>query len=121
MNGEDKVKYVLNDAAGYSAVELPYRDDTIAMVFILPKEIEGLKSTENQIDVKFMVNISNAFKQADRSKVFLSIPKFRMETRYTLVNDLIRLGIVDMLDVKAADFSAMLPRTPKRFLQRCNP
>ena len=116
MNGEERVKYVLNDAAGYSAVELPYRDGNIVMDFILPKEIEGLKSLEKQIDLKFMVNISNAFKQADRPEVILSIPKFRMETQYKLETALPHLGIVDMFDVKAADFSAMFPSTPDAFI-----
>lgn len=116
MHAQERLKYVNNDAAGYSAVELPYKDGNIAMVFILPKEIEGLKGLEKQIDAKFMSNLFNALRQAERPEVCLGIPKFKMETQYKLETDLPRLGIVDMFDVKSADFSAMLPNTPNAFI-----
>ena len=116
MNGKERVNYVLDDVTGYSAVELPYRDGNIAMVFILPKEIDGLKSIEKQIDVKFMANVSNALKQAEKPEVILGIPKFKMETQYLLEKDLSRLGIVDMFDVNTADFSVMLPSQPDAFI-----
>ena len=116
MHAQERVRYVSNDAAGYSAVEMPYKDGNIAMVFILPNEIEGLKSLEKQIDVKFMSNLFDALKQAGAPEVILAIPKFKMETKYKLEKDLPRLGIVDMFNVKAADFSAMLPNTPDAFI-----
>ena len=116
MSGKERVKYVSNDAAGYTAVELPYRDGNIAMVFILPNEIDGINTLEKQIDVKFMSDISNAFKEAASPEVILGIPKFKMETHYKLEKDLPGLGIVDMFDAKAADFSVMLPNTPDAFI-----
>lgn len=116
MNGKERVKYILDDVAGYSAVELPYRDGNIAMVFILPKEIEGLKDTEKKLDSKFIATVFNSLKQASKPEVILQIPKFKMEATYQLEKDLPRLGIVDMFDVKKANFTAMLPNTPDAFI-----
>ena len=86
------------------------------MVFILPKGIESLNSIENQIDVKYLANIFNALKQAERPVVILGIPKFEMETRYQQEKVISYLGIVDMFDCKAADFSVMLPSRPDAFI-----
>ena len=116
MNGEEKVRYILDSNSGYSAVELPYRDGNIAMVFILPNAIEGLVDIEKKIDTGLMSDVLKKLKTADSPEVILGIPKFKMEAMYELKQDLPKVGIVDMFSPAAAKFSAMLPETPEIFL-----
>ena len=116
MNGKERVKYVLDNNVGYSAVELNYRDGNIAMVFVLPKETYGLADIEKKLNLGIMTDIAKKLEVADSPEVILGIPKFKMETTYELKKDLPKLGIVDMFNYPAADFSAMLPESPEAFI-----
>ena len=115
MNGEEKVKYVMDSSAGYSAVELPYKNCNVAMVIILPEAIDGLATLEKKLD-SVLGDMMQKLKQANRPDVILGIPKFKMEAQYKLEKMLPQMGIVDMFDPKAADFSAMLPNTPDAYI-----
>ena len=116
MNGQERVKYVLDENVGYSAVELLYKDGNIAMILILPKEVEGLADIEKQLESGLMTDISKKLRSAECPEVILRIPKFKMETTYELKDDLPKLGIIDMFNRTAANFSSMLPNTPEAFI-----
>lgn len=82
-------------------MELPYKDDNLAMDIILPTEINGLTKLEQILDLTLLKN-----------KVILGIPKFKLEEEYKLKDALSTLGIVDMFSPTTADFSVMLPENP---------
>ena len=112
MHGEENVKYVFAERKGYSAVELPYKDDNLAMDIILPTEINGLTKLEQILDLTLLKNILNSLDVAVKPKVILGIPKFKLEEEYKLKDALSTLGIVDMFSPTTADFSVMLPENP---------
>ena len=116
MNGKEKVKFLQDDSMGYSAVEMSYKECNIAMDIILPKEIDGLTDIEKKLDLSFLRNLSKKLQLAGRPEVILGIPKFKMEAQYQLEEVLPQLGIVDMFNPNAADFSAMSPHTPAPFI-----
>ena len=116
MYAEQKLRYITDDNLGYSAVELPYKDGSITMVFILPTQQDGLSELEKMLDSSCLRNVCALIKTAQRPEVILGIPKFKMEAEYSLTEALPRLGIVDMFDSTTADFSAMLPTTPDAFV-----
>ena len=116
MNCEQYARYIEDEALEYSAVELPYKDDNITMLFILPNKLDGLKELEKNMNSSFLRNIFVTLKTAEHPKVILGIPKFIMETGYSLNSVLPNLGIVDMFKQGKADFSAMLPSTPDAYV-----
>ena len=105
------VRYYKDDEIEYSAVELPYADSNIAMVFVLPDEIGGLSRLELRMAHEFLMNVFDGIGQAGSMKVIIGIPKFTLEIQYNLKEILQSLGLYDMFNPETADFSAMLSET----------
>jgi serpin B len=86
---------------GYQAVELPYRDSNMAMLFILPEagrfeEIEGMFSAES---------VTVITEDLTPQQVRLFVPKFTFESEFNLSETLIQMGMPAAFD--NADFSGM--------------
>ena len=116
MFSKERLKYTLDNDIGYSAVKLPYKDCSIAMVIILPNAIDGLANLEKKLDPTLLRDILQKVGKANRPEVQLGIPKFKMEANYKLETVLPKLGIISMFDSNMADFSAILPKTPDAFI-----
>jgi serpin B len=99
MSQIESLKYAESD--GYQAVELPYRDSTVAMLFILPEagqfeEIEGTFS---------VASVTTMTKDLTPQLVHLFVPKFTFESEFNLSETLIQMGMVAAFG--NADFSGM--------------
>ena len=116
MFSEEYLKYTLDNDIGYSAVELPHKNCSIAIVIILPNAIDGLANLERKLDPTLLRDILQKVGKANQTEVDLGIPKFKMETNYKLEKVLPKLGIVSMFDPNLADFSAILPKTLEAFI-----
>ncbi|MCD6226904.1 serpin family protein [Candidatus Micrarchaeota archaeon] len=89
-------------------LELPYDSDMnnnkLSMLIILPKNKSGLSSVEQSLTL----NKINQWRSGlSKTKVDVSFPKFKMETEYTLNNDLADMGMPTAFIPGAADFSGM--------------
>lgn len=97
--------YGENDVARY--VIIPYKGSKgISMMVILPQVPYQLQKVEKKINKRPGV-INEWFKSASNREVNLKLPKFKFEEKYDLKELLIGLGITDMFDMKAADFSGI--------------
>jgi len=83
-------------------VELPYEGNDASMLILLPERIDGMTSLEKQLTVD---NLEKWRSEMIKSRLFLQIPKFTLETEYNLVLDLMALGIADAFG--PADFSGI--------------
>jgi serine protease inhibitor len=83
-------------------LELPYLGDKLSMLIILPNEIDGIKSLEGSFDAQ---KIAQWNEELSRMRLFVSIPKFIMETDYDLIPELKELGISAAFG--PADFSGI--------------
>ena len=90
---------------GYQVVELPYRDSSMSMVFVLPEagrfeEIEGAFSAE------FLAGVEGNLAP---ERVALTVPKFRFESEFSLAETLIQMGMPAAFGggAEGADFSGM--------------
>jgi serpin B len=86
---------------GYQAVELPYRDSNVAMLFILPEagrfeEMQGTFSAES---------ITAITEDLTPQQVRLFVPKFTFESEFNLSETLIQMGMPAAFG--NADFSGM--------------
>ena len=87
----------------YVAVEIPYRNTSIAMLIIMPKNLEDF--VEN-LTYTQLNSIVQAVIKAEPKEIELIMPKFHVKDKYDMVDTLKTLGIKDVFGDNA-DFSRM--------------
>ena len=90
---------------GITLIELPYKGDELSMVVILPKFPDGIPALEKQMNAETLARWLGMLK--DRGSLEVSLPRFRLETRYELPDHLQALGMIDAFG--DADFTGMAP------------
>ncbi|MDP7019921.1 MAG: serpin family protein, partial [Pirellulaceae bacterium] len=69
------------DADGFAIVELPYKGEDISMVVIAPNKATGLVEIEARLT---SANLNRWVGQLSERDTHVHLPKFKMETKYTL-------------------------------------
>ncbi|KAI9558324.1 hypothetical protein GHT06_015077 [Daphnia sinensis] len=83
-------------------LEMPFLGDDVSFFALLPEGNNGLEETISRLTLDTLRNaMSNTFPVT----VEVGIPKFRMEQTLSLRNVLVKMGLTDMFDSLAADFS----------------
>jgi serpin B len=88
--------------SGYTAVELPYSGGEISMVLVVP-DAGAFEAFESALDAD---QLSAILDDLERSEVALSLPKFEMESEFSLNQALAAMGMGGAFTT-AADFSGM--------------
>jgi serpin B len=95
---------------GYRAVddlqvlEMPYAKGELSMIVLLPKEIEGLADLEKKVTQE---NIEQWTKGLRRQKVIVYLPRFKMDSQFSLKDTLQAMGMTLAFDDRKANFSRM--------------
>jgi len=100
IDTEDVFNYAETD--DLQILELPYTGDDISMIILLPKN-NDLSSTIDTIDSDMFSEWTESMVE---TKVNIYLPKFKVETSYTLKNYLIELGM-NIPFTSSADFSGI--------------
>ena len=100
IDTEDVFNYAETD--DLQILELPYTGDDISMIILLPKN-NDLSSTIDTIDSDMFSEWTESMVE---TKVDIYLPKFKVETSYTLKNYLIELGM-NIPFTSSADFSGI--------------
>jgi serpin B len=79
-------------------VELPYDEDKLSMLLILPKERHTLEEMIQKMTTSHMDYMFNELKHLHTSKVHLKLPRFRMKATRSLVEPLKKLGLSTLFD-----------------------
>ena len=101
MHHFDEVRYT--ESAEFQAVELPYKGEELAMVILLPRELEGCGTLESRLNPGLL---STSLKEMKKQKVEIFLPRFKLETSSDLVAPLTRMGMPDAFAAEA-NFSGM--------------
>jgi serpin B len=101
--GEDK-KFNYTETQDLKILELNYQGNNISMIIILPKE-NNITLAEKQLSTVNLVDWKNSF--TEKKIDALQIPKFKLETEYTLNDILSDMGVTDAFSPGVADFSGM--------------
>ena len=114
MRQESTFRYT--EGQDYQAASLPYKDDEISMVVILPapgkfKEIETAKG-ENSV----WKLIDGLYSKGGYQKLDLQLPKFRIETQALLADILTAMGM-PLAFSNAADFTGITKDEPLKIDQ----
>lgn len=85
-------------------LELPYIGNRLAMILILPRELQGIR----QIEVGLTgANLTKWLGQLYEQKIMVFLPRFKATYRFMLNDNLRSLGMVDAFSVTKADFSGI--------------
>ncbi len=98
MHATEERRYARGE--GFQAVEVPYGNDWVVMLLVLPDE-GRLEAVERELDVGSVVEST---RNAARVDVALALPRFRVESSFALRQPLNRIGIKDAFE-PGADFT----------------
>jgi serpin B len=101
MNKTEYLNYYENNDIQF--ISKPYEGNAQSLCIILPKERNKLSDLERTLDNSGLENILN---NLSYSYIKLSIPKFKLETSYALIEPLQNLGLKEAFTPRA-DFSGM--------------
>ncbi|XP_006888812.1 PREDICTED: leukocyte elastase inhibitor-like [Elephantulus edwardii] len=89
---------------------LPYKDNDLSMVILLPHDIEddstGLKKIEEQLTLDKLDEWTNS-DNLKPIQIKVSLPRFKLEERYNLNSHLARLDVQDIFNPSKADLSGI--------------
>jgi serpin B len=94
------------DGGDFQALELPYKGGALSMVVLLPKAVDGLPALEAKLTPESMAGWTRALMARAPEQANVTLPKFKMETRYLLKPELQALGMQNAFGPQA-DFSGI--------------
>ncbi len=102
MRHKQKVRY--SELESLQIVELPYLGESLSMLVLLPREIDGLKQLEGSLSVENLVAWRDSL---NKREVLIFLPKFKMTCQFRLNHTLQTMGIVDAFIFGKANFAGM--------------
>ena len=93
----------LAENADTQALEMPYKDNALSMLVLLPKQKDGISKLEETLTTE---KLSGLVATLRKTTVEVTFPKFKVETQYDLIPSFKSLGMRDAF-TGAADFSGM--------------
>jgi len=104
MNQKAKFRYAQIDEL--QVLQLPYVGDELSMVILLPRALDGIRQIEQGLTGE---NLAKWLDNLREQEVFVSIPKFKMTSKFSLQTVLAQMGMAQAF-TGAADFSGMTGR-----------
>jgi serpin B len=101
MNKQNHFRY--NETNDFQTIALPYENDDLSMIIILPKN-GRMAAVEKMLDSNQFKNLSNSF---EWDEVVVSLPKFKFDTGYNMNDNLSMMGMSTSFSPKDADFTGM--------------
>jgi len=102
LTGEDaKFKYAEND--DIQVLNMPYQGNDLSMTLLLPKAGKSMQDAEKYLNAEKFSSLEAGMQE---SQVNVYIPKFKLETKYFMKDDLFSMGMPIAFS-GSADFSGM--------------
>ena len=95
----------------FTAVDLPYKNNTMSMVVIRPKSVTGADKTLQQLTPKTVKTLFKSLDNAETKQVDISLPKADLAVEYILNNSLRGLGMTTPFS-DSANFSGITTTAP---------
>ncbi|KAF6089313.1 serpin family B member 11 [Phyllostomus discolor] len=87
-------------------LELPYADDALSMIILLPAGMAALEQVEKQLNVRTFDEWTSPSNMMQRD-VEVHLPRFKLEIKYELNSLLKSLGMTDVFNQIKADLSGI--------------
>jgi len=102
MHLTERLSY--GETADAKLLELPYGDGSMSLVLVLPNAVEGLRALEDSLSGAAFAAWLAALQPA---RVRVSLPRFKIESSFSLAEALRSLGMKTAFTSGAANFSGM--------------
>ncbi len=102
MKQTERFRYCEDGA--FQALELPYKGDSLAMMIILPRSIDGLPDLEKALSASKLNEVVGKLAPV---RVQVGLPKFKMTESTELKTPLAELGMPLAFKLGSADFSGI--------------
>ncbi|GAB6026450.1 Serpin peptidase inhibitor, clade B (Ovalbumin), member [Chamberlinius hualienensis] len=102
MNLESRFKYGKSEELKSKILKMDYAGDRLAMYIILPDEVKGLSTLQQQLTPELLTNMRQ---QMTETNVIVVIPKLKLNFKKKMVDVLKNLGMTDLFDSVTADLS----------------
>jgi serpin B len=99
-------------ADGVKLLELPYKDESMALTIVLPDAVDGLGAVEKSLTPEAWAKWTGALQG---EQVMVALPKFELnpEPSLSLADNLRAMGMSSAFDAKKADFTG-IANPPKK-------
>ncbi len=104
MMRQDDERFGYAENEDCQILDMPYVDNELSMVVLLPKKVDGVKKLERQLTGE---NVAKWLAGLHKRQVKVFVPKFRMTSEFGLSGVLASMGMTDAFSPNKADFSAM--------------
>lgn len=84
-------------------LELPYVGKDVSMIVVLPLKMDGLTELEGKLTEAKLATLMNSVRE---TSIHVSLPKFKLQTGFSLKETLSRMGMSDAFNA-SADFSGI--------------
>jgi serpin B len=101
MNQTGQFRYTETET--FQGLELPYVDNELSMIILLPKQFDGLSEFEKTLTAE---NLPQWLSRLFPREVIVSVPKFKATKQFSLASMLAAMGMKDAF-TPDADFSGM--------------
>jgi serpin B len=102
-----KQRFRYGEFESLQILELPYVGNGLSMLVLLPKEADGLKQLESSLSVE---SLNRWTGRLWKREVLVSLPKFKMTSKFKLDKTLVSMGMVDAFSATKANFAGMVGR-----------
>jgi serpin B len=102
MNQTADFNYIQTDS--FQCLELPYVNDELSMIILLPKKLDGLHELEGTVTID---NLSKWLNELRKREVIVFVPKFKMTSQFGLADVLKAMGMTNAFVPDIADFSGI--------------
>jgi len=118
MMSQSQGEFAMASNEWVSALELPYRDDEVAMLVLLPQQFERLEEFERVLTLEMVDELIASLKPRETT---IMLPKFEIAYELPLKDALIAMGMTNVFDEgdfsKIADGIALAHATHKAFVE----
>lgn len=98
-----KEKFRFADSGDILVLQLPYQGKSLSMLILLPKDIDGIRKLEQQLNPD---QLDRWQKELRKQEVMVYLPRFKTTCEFALADMLKKMGISEAF-TDAADFSGM--------------
>jgi len=102
MNQTADFNYIQTES--FQGLELPYVNDELSMIILLPKKLNGLPELEGTVTIN---NLSKWLNELRKREVIVFVPKFKMTSQFGLADVLKAMGMTNAFVRDVADFSGI--------------
>ncbi|KAK2171309.1 hypothetical protein NP493_1080g00004 [Ridgeia piscesae] len=107
MFRHDKYRLCVDSTLDCQILQLPYVSGHLAMIVLLPRQLDGLESLEKNLTADRLQQALRAVSSARPDEVDISLPRFRLEQTCPLTDMLVALGMGNLFAADKADLSGM--------------